>query len=707
MNNETIKILIVEDSPTQALLLESSLQQEGYITRTAVDGEKALALLDEFQPTIIISDIVMPGIDGYELCRQVKTRPGTKDVPVILLTALSDPYDVIQGLQCGADNFITKPYQEKFLLSRIRYILINQELRKNGSENSGVQIYFAGEKISVTSNRIQIVDLLFSSFENAVQKNQELKAVNRELEKTQEQLREAIKEAESANAAKSEFLAHMSHDIRTPMNGIVGMTDLLQSTPMSPSQHEYLDIIQQSAGSLLTLINDILDFSKIEAGKLDISMTPFNLRDYVSFNLKPMAVQADRKGIELACRIDPGVPEIIDSDPHRLGQILTNLIGNAIKFTDSGEIIVRLHHRKTDDGQAEIHFTVEDTGCGIPAEKCASVFEAFSQVEGIAEHVRQGTGLGLAICSKLVDMLGGKIWVESTLGKGSIFHFMITAQTVKQEMENPVRLDSLRILIADDSATALEFTRQILQEAGADVFTVQNPSELIDQLRTARASGHPFDVLIIDTRIPDTDTFAVIRKIRALDFSCYILPALAASTLREDSIQCDELELTHRLTKPLYGTDLLKKIQILTGLVSEKETAGESSQPSAVNPARSLHILVAEDNLVNQMVTTRILNSIGHKSTVAANGQEAVNALEKGNFDLVLMDIKMPIMNGYDATQVIRSSSTVKNPQIPIIALTANAMKQDRDICLQAGMNGYVTKPLQKKDLARAIEELI
>ncbi|QHI69697.1 response regulator [Tichowtungia aerotolerans] len=706
MKNELQKVLIVEDSPTQALMLENILQQESFVTQLARNGEEALNVLPDFRPTLVISDIIMPGMDGYDLCRKIKGNPDTSTIPVILLTSLSDPYDVIQGLQCGADNFITKPYQQEFLLSRIQYILINQELRKTMPEESGVQIYFGGEKISVTSSRIQIVDLLFSSFENAVQKNQELKAVNRELEETQAQLEQAMKAANAANEAKSEFLANMSHDIRTPMNGIIGMSDLLRDTGLSPIQHEYLDLIQQSAGSLLSLINDILDFSKIEAGKLDITKKPFNLRDYVGLNLKTLAVQADQKDVELAGRVEPDVPDIIVGDPHRLGQILTNLIGNAIKFTDAGEIIVRIHSHETENELTELHCSVQDTGCGIPQDQCDTIFDAFSQIEGDNEHIKQGTGLGLAISAKLVEMMGGKIWLESTPGQGSTFHFTILVGTLDTESKRNGHLESLKVLAVDDNPTALSFLQQMLEEADADVTPLQDPSGLIDQLQREAETGKPFDILILDTKVPGADMFSQIREIIDRNLPGTIIPALPAATLREHSALCKELELKHRLTKPLYDTNLLAKLGSIKAGIA-KEDVLEDRKPSVIPETRVLNVLVAEDNLVNQMVVTRMLTSLGHKPTITANGQEAVEALEKNDFDLVLMDVKMPIMDGFAATRAIRNSSTVKNPKIPIIALTANAMKGDKDLCIDAGMNSYATKPLQRNCLEEAIRQFV
>jgi CheY-like chemotaxis protein len=702
MYKKNQRILIVEDSPTQALMLEAILEQDGFQTVVASDGVKALALVTEFDPTIIVSDIVMPNMGGYELCRQIRANPETSHIPFILLTSLSDPYDVIQGLQCGADNFLTKPYKEEFLLSRIHYILLNAQLRQNRPDESGIQIYFGGEKISVTSSRIQIIDLLFSSFENAVEKNKELKEVNAELEKTQKKLEAAIKEAEDANAAKSEFLAHMSHDIRTPMNGIIGTSDLLQDTNLSPTQQEYVDIIQQSGGTLLSLINDILDFSKIEAGKLKRIDSAFNLRDYIDNNLKTLAVMADQKGIELAYNIHNEVPEEIITDPHRLGQVLTNIIGNAIKFTEKGEIIVDIHHHEVPGDTAELHVTVQDSGCGIPAHKCSSIFNAFEQVEGNAEHVIQGTGLGLAICSKLVQLLGGKIWVESELGKGSTFNFTIQTQVVKGGLKNDDCLSGMRLLVVDDSLTTLDFAQKALGFAKATVETAQSSASVFEQLADAQKNGTAFDAVLIDTRVNGEDTFPLMKKICDSDLSTAVIPLLAASTLREDIIQCDELNIEHRLTKPVGSSNLIRKVCAATARVKSKPAQKAACKvPDA--PARSLNILVAEDNRVNQIIVSRMLKTLGHNCQIAGNGQLAVDALEQADFDLVLMDVKMPVMDGYTATQTIRESTTVKNPQIAIIALTANAMAGDRAACIEKGMNGYITKPIQKEELSEAI----
>ena len=334
------EILVVEDSFTQALLIRHVLEEADYEVGLAKNGVEALAYLKDRKPDLVISDIVMPEMDGYEMCRAIKGNDALKHIPVMLLTSLSDPEDVIRGLACGADNFITKPYQEAFLLARIETILANRELRKGSSKGRGVEVFFAGKKYNITSTRFQILDLLFSSFENAVQKNEELEAAIEKLQRTQEALAEAKDAAETANRAKSLFLANMSHDIRTPMNGIIGMTDLCLETNLDEEQREYLDMVRMSADSLLSLLNDILDFSKIEGDMLELESIEFNLRDHLEDILKTLALLAHKKGLELACRIENDVPVALVGDPGRLRQVIVNLIGNAVKFTAKGEILL-------------------------------------------------------------------------------------------------------------------------------------------------------------------------------------------------------------------------------------------------------------------------------------------------------------------------------------------------------------------------------
>ena len=368
------EILVVEDSFTQALLIQAVLEEADYRVGLAKNGLEALNYLKGRKPDLVVSDIIMPEMDGYEMCRHIKADDTLKHIPVMLLTSLSDPEDVIRGLECGADNFITKPYKESFLLARIETILANRELRKKSPKGQGVEVIFGGKEYNIKSDRFQILDLLFSSFENAVQKNQELETAIENLQRTQEALADAKEVAEKANRAKSLFLANMSHDIRTPMNGIIGMTDLCLETTLDEEQREYLNMVRMSADSLLPLLNDILDFSKIEGNMLELENIDFNLRDHLEDILKTLALLAHKKGLELACRIENDVPVALVGDPRRLRQVIVNLIGNAVKFTSEGEILLGVTKISESDDSVTLHFSIRDTGIGIPPEKQKTIF---------------------------------------------------------------------------------------------------------------------------------------------------------------------------------------------------------------------------------------------------------------------------------------------------------------------------------------------
>ncbi|HDZ91052.1 MAG TPA: hybrid sensor histidine kinase/response regulator, partial [Deltaproteobacteria bacterium] len=406
--DKEIEILIVEDSPTQALKLKYLLEGHDYRVAVAENGRKALEYFREHTPDLVISDILMPEMDGYEMCRRIKAREALKDIPVILLTSLSDPVDVIRGLQCGADGFLTKPYREDFLISRVKSALINRELRRSGSGDWEFKIFFRGEEYTINSDRMQMVDLLFSSFENAVQKNQELEEAIREVKATQKEVALAKEAAEKANQAKSLFLASMSHDIRTPMNGIIGMTDLCLDTELTDEQREYLGMVKSSADSLLSLLNDILDFSKIESGMLELEEIGFNLNSAVEDTVKSLAYMAHNKGLELACRIHRDVPVALVGDPGRLRQVIVNLVGNALKFTEKGEVVVEVRLLEEADDHVFLHFLVRDTGIGISRDRQEKIFEAFSQADESTTRKYGGTGLGLSISSRLASMMGGK-----------------------------------------------------------------------------------------------------------------------------------------------------------------------------------------------------------------------------------------------------------------------------------------------------------
>jgi len=703
------EILIVEDSPTQALKLQLILEQNGYRVSVAKNGREAIDHLGAHTPIMVISDIVMPEMDGYEMCRRIKEDPVMREIPVVLLTSLSDPVDVIRGLQCGADNFITKPYKEDFLISRIKSVLINREMRKSLSTEWGLKIYFNGRQYTITSDRMQIIDLLFSSFENAVQKNQELENAVRELKEVQRELAHAKEVAEKASRTKSLFLANMSHDIRTPMNGIIGMTDLCLETDLTAEQREYLNMVKASADSLLSLLNDILDLSKIEGDALELEKVPFNLTDTVDDTLKMLAVLAHRKGIELVGRIRRDVPVALLGDPGRLRQVVVNLVGNAVKFTERGEVALDVALKEETENEAVLHFQVRDTGVGIPKDKQKAIFDAFTQVDESIARKYGGTGLGLSISARLVGLMNGDIWVESELGEGSTFHFtarfglQAVPKTVEQRSE--VDLDGLTVLVVENNQTL----RQILQEtlsgwrmcptcvAGNDVLTV---------LQEQESRGEAFSLVLLDAHSWDDDGFTLAERIMANPrWAAPTIMMLSAVGIRGDAERCRKLGIAAYLTKPVKQSELLDAIM---NVLHRRATTAVDQPVVTRHTLREgraqKHILLAEDNLINRRLALSMLQKRGYRVTTAENGLEAIAAFQREPFDLILMDVQMPEMDGFEATGQIRRLEMERGGRIPIVAMTAHAMKGDRERCLEAGMDDYISKPIQVDKLMDIIE---
>jgi len=696
-------ILIVEDSPTQAVKLQYVLEQGNYRVSLAKNGVEGLEMAKSERPTIIVTDIVMPEMDGYELCRRIKSDDELKDVPVILLTSLSDPTDVIGGLECGADNFITKPYEKEFLLSRIKYVLMNREIRRGHVAGMGLEIYFSGKRHVITSDRIQILDLLFSSFENAVQKNRELEDTIQELEETQEELRRA-------NKAKSEFLANMSHDIRTPMNGILGMTELALGTSLTTEQSEYLSTVKAAADSLLLLLNDILDFSKIEAGMLAIEHTEFNLRGCIEQVLRTVALHAHEKGLELACRIPPDVPDDLLGDPNRISQILTNLVGNAIKFTDSGEVVVDIEMANLTKNTVKLDFSVRDTGIGIPQDRQAGIFDSFSQVDTSISRRFGGTGLGLSISSKLVSIMGGTIGVRSEEGKGSTFHFSLEFDLRKHpRKEEPVDLAALRglpVLIVDDNRTNRFILEEVLENWKMITTSASGAEEALDAMRSATK---PFPLILCDVNMPGMDGFMLAEEIKKhSEWAGTTMIMLSSSQLSEDVEHCRELGIELYLTKPIRQRDLLDAIRTsLSAALKAKGPVTPSPGAAPVKAQPGLKVLLAEDNVINQKLAVSLLHRAGYDVVMANDGREAIDAYEREPFDVILMDVQMPGVSGYQATAAIREKEKKTGSHIPIIAMTAHALKGDRENCLNAGMDEYIPKPIQPKRVVEVIETTV
>lgn len=585
--SENASIIVVDDQPANLKLLEEMLKVRGYKVRSFPRGRLALRAAVQNPPDLFLLDINMPEMNGYELCECLKSSPELSAVPVIFLSALSATEDKVKAFQAGGTDYITKPFQLEEVQARVlthlrlhqlqRTLRLQNDLLEEAVDHRTKELKDALKRLESTH------DQTLRALEAETEASKKLEEMNARLLAANQRANEMAAEAETANAAKSEFLANMSHEIRTPLNGIIGMTNLALDTKLTAEQNEYLETAKLSAGALLNVISDILDFSKIEAGKIELEEIAFSLTDCIDAALKTIRFRADEKGLELVCDIGAEVPHAVRGDPGRLRQILLNLVGNAIKFTDEGEVGLKVVADVIEEKASKLHFIVSDSGIGIAPEKVDTIFESFSQADASTTRHYGGTGLGLTISRYLVRMMGGRLWVESELGSGSRFHFTV------------------RLITETNSGAATERSASpaILEGVG---------------------------VLIVDD----------------------------------------------------HGTNRL----ILDNMV-----------------LRSLRILLAEDNRVNQMIAIRLLEKRGHRVVLAANGKEALDALAQASFDLVLMDVHMPGMDGIEATIAIREQEKSTGLHQPVVAMTALAMKGDRERCLAAGMDCYLSKPIDLEQL--------
>jgi two-component system sensor histidine kinase/response regulator len=711
--SENASIMVVDDQPANLKLLEDMLKVRGYKVRSFPRGRLALAAAVQNPPDLFLLDINMPEMNGYEVCERLKSTPELSSAPVIFLSALSGTEDKVKAFQAGGADYITKPFQVEEVQARVLTHLNLHQLQRRLRLQNELLEEAVNQRTKELKDAIQQLESTHGQTLRALgaetEATQKLQEMNARLVAANQRANEMAAAADTANAAKSEFLANMSHEIRTPLNGIMGMTNLALDTKLTEEQTEYLQTVKLSADALLNVISDILDFSKIEAGKIELEEIIFSLTDCIEGALKTLQFRANEKGLVLVCDMGAEVPHAVRGDAGRLRQVLLNLIGNAIKFTDEGEVGLKVVADAVEEKASELHFIVSDSGVGIAPDKVDMIFESFNQADASTTRHYGGTGLGLTISRCLVQMMGGRLWVESEVGVGSRFHFTVRLLTEKNTVvvtdrsNSPAILQAVKVLIVDENGANRLILHSMLKCWGMNPTSVSDAGQALEELSAAQKAHDVFALILTDMHMPRMDGFGLAGHLKdSVTLSTPAIIMLTSGGQRGDAARCEELGIAAYLTKPVCQAELCEAVIRVLHRKQQGLAAPLVSRYSLREKGdflRSLRILLAEDNRVNQKIAIRLLEKRGHHPVLAENGKEALEALARASFDLVLMDVHMPDMDGIEATLAIREKEKSTGLHQPIIAMTALAMKGDRERCLAAGMDGYLSKPIDLQQL--------